>query len=427
MTEQTIGSKTVRSQTAAAEGAGNTISDVPLGSRGLGSTRSPVRPGSRRVRLDDAATYFLTAWPAEVPSMDTVRAYTGQLKWLVAFAHSRGKTALSDLTPDLLRSAMAAKMDPKNHSPSFKGGESSANMLLAATRRMVQWLKKQGVAVTSDLKTVTAPRPPERIQVRVREDEFQAIETSILRRLVSSSHHVPRLAIARDLALIYLLADTGLRAAEICGMAIKDVDFSTGSVLVYRGKGRKQRALSVIDPDDPSGGVTLKLLADWIDMRPDVRGAARNTKLWVSMKGNPLNRESLRRILLNICTQAGVDGNRPPHTFRRASFTERYLESPNSIRVLASRMGWSDKSHHMIDVYTRGANVDLARITPVASLSARWRGPTKVLPAGRPLRPIVQEDVGLRGRANGRPSPTVAGKTRERPLSNAPKGLRSTS
>lgn len=351
------------------------------------------------MRLDDACTYFLNEWPSEGPTPDTVRGYTVQLKWLVGFAHRRGKLQLSELTPELVRAAMAEKQDPANHSLNFKGGESVAKTLLSACRRLVRWLAVQGVPVTSDLRVVKAPRAPERIQTRLRQDEFQALETAILRRLVDTNRRIPRLAIARDLALIYLLADTGLRSTEVCGMAIKDVDFATGAVLVYRGKGRKQRALSIVDPDDASGGVTLRLLNDWIEMRPGVRGAARNTKLWVSMKGNPLNRESLRRVLLNICLQAGVDGNRPPHTFRRASFTERYLESPQSIRVLASRMGWSDKSHHMIDVYTRGATVELARITPVASLASRWRGGSPKVrgSSSRDVRPMLQSDVGSRG------------------------------
>lgn len=359
------------------------------------------------MRLDDAVTYFLGEWPAEGPTADTVRGYTGQLKWLVGFAHKRGKMQLSDLTPELLRAAMAQKQDPRNHSINFKGGESSAKALASAVRCMAKWLRVQGVPV-ADVSIVKPPKAPERIQTRLRQDEFKAIETAILRRLVATNRRTPRLAIARDLALVYMLADTGLRASEVCGMDIRHVDFDTGSVLVFRGKGKKQRALSIVDPDDASGGITLRLLADWIDMRPSVRGAARNNKLWVSMKGNPLNRESLRRVLLRVCEQAGVDGNRPPHTFRRASFTERYLDSPNSIRVLASRMGWSDKSHHMIDVYTRGAEVELARTTPVVSLSARWRGDTKVpMPRFRP-RSMLERGAGPDWQANDdRPSPTV--------------------
>ncbi len=334
------------------------------------------------IRLDNSITYFLSEWPSEGPSPDTVRGYAGQLKWLVGFAHARGKTQLADLTPALVRAAMIQKMDRRNHAIQFRGGESGANALLMATRRLARWLQSQGLPVP-EIGMVKAPHIPERIQPRLTQAEFMAIEAAILQRLVQSDRRIPRIAIARDLALIYLLADTGLRANEVCAMDLQSVDFDQGAVLVLRGKGKKERALSLLDPDETSGGVTLKLLADWIDMRSTISNAARSNLLWISTKGNPLTRDELRKILMRICQAAGLDGNRTPHAFRRASFTERYLESPTSIRVLASRMGWSDKSHHMIDVYTRGANVELARTTPVPSLSARWHTGTP-RPASRP-------------------------------------------
>jgi site-specific recombinase XerC len=311
-----------------------------------------------------------------------VRSYAGQLKWLVGFAHARGQTRLSDLTPGLLRAALLEKQNPKNRALNWLGGEAGAKALASATRHMARWLTLQGLPV-ADLTIVKAPRAPERIQPRLTQEEFATIEAAILNRLVQPDRRIPRLQIARDLALIYMLADTGLRASEVCAMDIRHVDFAQGAILVLRGKGKKERALNLRDSDETSGNVTLKLLADWIDMRQGVRGAVRTTRLWVSMKGNPLTRDELRKILGRICEAAGVDGNRPPHTFRRSWFTESYLASPSSIRVLASRMGWSDKSHHMIDVYTRGAEVELARTTPVPSLSARWHA---AAPAA-PLRP----------------------------------------
>lgn len=345
------------------------------------------------MRLDDAVTYFLGEWPAEGPSRDTVRGYTSQLKWLVDFATKRHKVLLSDLSPDLLRAAMVAKQAGST-SPLYKGGEGSARTLASAARRMARWLLAQGVPV-ADLTAVKSPRLPERIQPRLRQDEFRAIETAILQRLISASRRVPRLAIARDLALVYMLADTGLRASEVCAMDIRSVDFETGSVIVNRGKGKKPRALSIVDPDSSSGGVTLRLLTEWVEARHGVRGAMRNTRLWVSMKGTPLSREELRRVLARICQDAGLDSNRPPHAFRRASFTEGYLASPSSIRVLAARMGWSPKSHHMIDTYTRGAEIELARTTPVASLGARWHESPMERP---PLRSIPIDAASVRGR-----------------------------
>jgi site-specific recombinase XerD len=174
-------------------------------------------------------------------------------------------------------------------------------------------------------------------------------------------------------------------------MTLDSVDFATGSVIVFRGKNAKPRALSVVDADDPRGGsLTLRLLAQWIDVRPTFRHATEHQLLWVNNRGQPLERAGLRRILARICEAAGVDGNRPPHAFRRANFSENYIQNPAMIEVLAARMGWSPSSRNMINTYTRGAEIDLARTSPVPSIAARWRSATP-MPFQSTLQPRMRD------------------------------------
>ena len=84
------------------------------------------------------------------------------------------------------------------------------------------------------------------------------------------------------------------------------MDFDNGAIIVEHGKGKKERALSLVDSGDPSGGATLKLLADWIEVRATISLATRHNRLWTSMKGNPLSTNELRRILTRICAEAGL-------------------------------------------------------------------------------------------------------------------------
>src|SRR5207244_3122666 len=161
---------------------------------------------------------------------------------------------------------------------------------------------KQGVSV-ADLTVVTPPKRPERVQSRLRQQEFQALESVILHRLVEDERRAAKALVARDLGLIHLLADTGLRASEICGMTLRSVDFQTGSVVVFRGKGKKGRALSIVDPDAPPG-TTLRLLGDWIAERPNIRGTSQHDYLWVSYRGTPLKQAALRQVLARLCETA---------------------------------------------------------------------------------------------------------------------------
>ncbi len=47
----------------------------------------------------------------------------------------------------------------------------------------------------------------------------------------------------RNLAILRLLLDTGLRASELINLKVRDLDFTTGRLWVRQGKGRKDRGL----------------------------------------------------------------------------------------------------------------------------------------------------------------------------------------
>ncbi len=358
------------------------------GNTELGGDRKKLtRPGKRRrLRLDDAISSFLDAWPYEgprVPSAATVRTYRGHLEWLAAFAATQRAYYVAELTPDLLRKAFRTCLT-KEGARNYKGGQAKANGVAFSARALARWLLAQGMSVP-DLTHLKPPEVPERIQPRIRPEEFRALEHTVLRRLMDETAQAPRISISRDLALLYVLSDAGIRADECCSMCVGDVDLDGGRIMVRRGKGGKQRTLSIRDPDDPRGGQTLRRLAEWIDMRSTLPRAEQHTYLWTSIRGTPLTPDQLRYVLKRICDKAGVE-NRPPHAFRRANFTERYQADPSQIDVLTARMGWAKNNHAMIGVYTRGAEIDLAATQELPSLASRWHTGSN----GRPILKTVR-------------------------------------
>ncbi len=278
-----------------------------------------------------------------------------------------------------------------------------------AARTLARWLLAQGVPV-ADLSMIKPPRAPERIQPRLRHEEFLSLEQTVLRRLLDGYHFSVRSVIARDLALLNLLADTGLRCGEVCSMRTQDVDFDRGTISVWRGKGHKQRVLSIVDAYDPHGGRTLHLLAQWLEARETMRHTEEHDMLWVSLRGTPLTRTLLRSVLSELCKAAWLPSNRPPHAFRRANFTESYRDDPRAIKLLAARMGWSEKSTHMIATYTRGAELELAATEALPSLASRWHETPSLGMPTRRYPPILQRDVGPTiGTERRRPATPVKG------------------
>lgn len=117
----------------------------------------------------------------------------------------------------------------------------------------------------------------------------------------------------RDLALISLLLDTGLRASEICRLELAHFDLE-GQSLVVRVKGGRIGGAVF-------GVYTQAAAANWISIRDQF---ARASTVFVSVGGNrpgtSLTRCGLGAILRQLGKESGI-GLISPHDFRRSLAT----------------------------------------------------------------------------------------------------------
>ncbi|MFH0983789.1 MAG: tyrosine-type recombinase/integrase [Planctomycetota bacterium] len=147
----------------------------------------------------------------------------------------------------------------------------------------------------------------------------------------------------RDRALILLLADTGARASEICGLRVEDLaaDLSTATVT---GKGDKQRDVYFCP-------ITRASLVDWLAVKlagplfPCLRGPA-----------GALSANGLRHMLRRRARAAGIAGPTNPHSWRH-SFALAYLRNGADIVSLAALLGHSDLT--VTREYLRWTDTDL--------------------------------------------------------------------
>jgi site-specific recombinase XerD len=323
--------------------------------------------------MEDAVEWYLLALKAKGRSPDTIRNRTLSLGQVVAYAQQHGRTYLDDLTPTLVRAVMADLMAPDRpgRPPNWQGGQGQATSIAASCRDLSRELHKEGLRV-ADLSVVKNPRVPERIQPRTTADEFRALEQALRQRLIRP--RVDRLLVSRDAALLAVLADTGLRAMEVCKLDLTDVDMATGTITVRQGKGGKSRSLPIVDPDplERDGGPTMRALRDYLVYRQQRYGVSRERALWLTREGRRLKPKALRQVLASLCLDAGLE-NRPPHAFRRGWFSENYADDPRTLPTLVARMGWSENSAAMIRTYTRGVDLELASSIPLPLNSRRWR------------------------------------------------------
>ena len=64
----------------------------------------------------------------------------------------------------------------------------------------------------------------------------------------------------RNLCLLRLMLNTGLRAAEVLDLKVKDVDWRSGKMMVREGKGKKDRTLWI-------GKEDLEILKKWLKLK----------------------------------------------------------------------------------------------------------------------------------------------------------------
>jgi len=109
----------------------------------------------------------------------------------------------------------------------------------------------------------------------------------------------------RDCAIISLFKDTGVRLAELAGIALADVDVK-GREATVTGKGDKQRTVRF------SYG-TARALDRYLRERAKHRNA-RLSGLWLGVRGGPMTSSGIAQIIERRGDAAGVEVY--PHKFR---------------------------------------------------------------------------------------------------------------
>ena len=139
----------------------------------------------------------------------------------------------------------------------------------------------------------------------------------------------------RNLALMGVMADVGLRVSEALYLEARDVNFNSGKIKVRQGKGNKDRVLW-------AGERTLAWLQSWLDARPLVKGP-----LFTTLKGGPVQARYVRAMVKRYSKKAGIDKDVHPHTLRHTFGTDLYRDTKN-IRLAQKMLGHSDLSTTMI-------------------------------------------------------------------------------
>ncbi|MEK0315634.1 tyrosine-type recombinase/integrase [Cohnella sp. 56] len=132
----------------------------------------------------------------------------------------------------------------------------------------------------------------------------------------------------RDYTMMLLLLDTGIRLAELSTLLISDLDFQDGFIRIAQGKGNKSRFV-------PMQNTCAAALRSYLRLR----GGQQHDGLWISSKGQPLQPDTIKQLIIKHCHDAGVPGS--AHAFRR-TMAKSFLMHGGNAYALQALLGHSD-------------------------------------------------------------------------------------
>ena len=166
----------------------------------------------------------------------------------------------------------------------------------------------------------------------------------------------------RDVAVIMLLLDTGMRIGELSRLRVYDYDEENKKIMI-RPKGTGHKSFPRIIPlSDQTCSALWKYLATRNTLYD-------NDRLFLTNQGRPVDRDSMRKMCVRAGKRAGIK-NAGPHKFRH-TFCTQYLRNGGDVFTLKNITGI--KSDKIIATYVEISQIDIASRHRAASPVTNWR------------------------------------------------------
>lgn len=268
--------------------------------------------------FEDVVEQFLKLAPATAPSPHSLRQYRMVL-W--RYAEFCGREGAPPVRAESVQGYMAELR-----------GCGLRDASLGAHDRVLRVFFRQaeelGWIEVNPMERLRRPRRPERLPRSASLEAFGRMVGVAVCRVVTGD--ITRVRAFRDLVVLVVLADSGLRASELGALRWRDVDLAACSAVVREGKGRKQRIV-LFRPE------TCDLLEGW---RRVCEPGQELVVMGLSGRG-ALTASGVSQILHKLADAAEVEGPHRAHAFRHL-FGGSYMAGSGDQMSLARLMGHSD-------------------------------------------------------------------------------------
>lgn len=284
-----------------------------------------MKTSSKSLLLSKAVEGFLLACRARKLSEHTLTDYSRTLN---RFLTHVGDTPIQQITTTQVAAFLASQ----------PWGEKTILNYHIGLAALWTWAIREGYTEKHIVRMVEKPKPKKIVVQPFTETEIKAMLNSVKRNN------------DRDKSLIMLLLDTGLRASELTGITMSEIDLVNRRVKVL-GKGNKERLV-------PFSARTASAIFRYTSSMDN-----KNGKLY------PYTRNSLADLISNIGKRAGVAGSHP-HRFRH-TFAINFLRNGGDPYTLQQILGHT--TMEMVKEYLAIAQVDIDSAHRRASPVENWK------------------------------------------------------
>jgi integrase/recombinase XerD len=255
-------------------------------------------------------------------SRNTLEAYRSDLQQFGEFITQRGLDPLTVGPPDLASfiSELAEGLGGR-----AAVAPATLQRKVACLRSFYRHLRRERLIDHDPAAELRGPRSRARLPQVLSRDE-------VLRLLAQPKGTSP--TALRDRALLETMYACGLRASEVIGLELSELDLDDG-VLRARGKGSKERIV-------PIGSKAIDSLRAYLARgRPPLVRLRAEPHVFVNLRGGPLSRQGLYKIVQRHAATAGLAHRMSPHTLRH-SFATHLLAGGCDLRALQEMLGHAD-------------------------------------------------------------------------------------
>ena len=203
----------------------------------------------------------------------------------------------------------------------------SIGNILSSIRNYYDYMLDNKVISFNIFKTISNPKMEKKLPNFLSYEDMRKIFDSIKTENILDY---------RNKLIIELLYATGIRVSELVNLKVNDINKNERSIRIF-GKGRKERIVYYGEYADIA-------LNDYLDIRN-----SNNEYLILNKDGNKITARGIEKIIDKIVSDASINNNVSPHTFRH-TFATHLLNNGADIKSVQELLGHN--SLNTTEVYT---------------------------------------------------------------------------